>query len=142
MFTDRTYLRRTAPADSAAAAHAARSVRPVRDDVTLPELDVEAALSDRGFGFDIADLEPVIATLDQVLADTLYCDYIGRVNVDLGRWARPHAEDGWVTIDGPVIDATTRVYDRRVELSYVHVAELRLMLVDFADARAAGDASW
>jgi hypothetical protein len=88
------------------------------DDVTLPELDVEAALSGRGFGFEITDLEPVIATLDQVLDDPLYLDYIGRINVDLGRWARPYAEDGWITIDGPIIDAATRIYDRTVELSW------------------------
>jgi hypothetical protein len=72
----------------------------------------------------------------------LYLDYIGRVNVDLGRWARPHAEDGWITIDGPVIDAATQIHDRTVELNFVHVAELRLKLVDFADALAADDASW
>jgi hypothetical protein len=64
------------------------------------------------------------------------------VNVDLGRWARLHAEDGWITIDGTVIDATTQIYDRTVELSYVYVAELRLKLVEFADALAADDASW
>jgi hypothetical protein len=51
------------------------------------------------------------------------------------------AEDGWVTIDEPVFAAATRVSDRTVELSYVHVAELRLVLMDFADARA-DDASW
>jgi hypothetical protein len=72
----------------------------------------------------------------------LYLDYIGRVNVDLGRWARPHAEDGWVTIDSPVIDTTTRIRDRTVELSYVHVAELQRKLVEFADALAADDTSW
>jgi hypothetical protein len=141
MFIDRTCLLRTAPVDSAGAAHTGRPVAPARDDVVLPELDVEDALSGRGFGFEIADLEPVIAALDQVLDDALYCDYIGRVNVDLGRWRRPQVEDGWVRIGGPVIDATIRARDRAVELSYVHVAELRLMLVDFADARAAGDAS-
>jgi hypothetical protein len=139
MFTDRTCLRRRAPADSA---RADRSAGAAQDDVTLPELDVEAAVSGRGFGFEITDLEPVIATLDQVLDDPLYLDYIDRINVDLGRWARPHAEDGWITIDGPVIEAATRIYDRTVELSYVHVAELRLKLVDFADALAADDASW
>ncbi|MFJ1768436.1 hypothetical protein ACIOD2_49535 [Amycolatopsis sp. NPDC088138] len=64
------------------------------------------------------------------------------MNVDLGRWARPHAEGGWITIDGPVVDAATRVRDRTVELSYVHVAELRLRLVDFADALAAVDTAW
>lgn len=68
VFTDRACLRRTAPADSAATGvHDARR-DPARDEVTLPELD-DAASSDRGFGFEITDLEPVIATLDQVLAD-------------------------------------------------------------------------
>jgi hypothetical protein len=143
MFTDRTCLRRRAPADRAAAgARAASSAGPAHDDVALPELDLETAPSDRGFGFEIADLEPVIATLDQVLDDPLYLDYIGRVNVDLGQWTRPHAGDGWITIDGPVIDAATRIHDRTVELSYVHVAELRLKLVELADAVAADDASW
>ncbi|MFJ1764760.1 hypothetical protein ACIOD2_30855 [Amycolatopsis sp. NPDC088138] len=60
--------------------------------------------SERGFGFEITELEPVIATLDQGLDDPLYLDYIGRVTVDLGRWARPQAEDRWITIDGPVIE--------------------------------------
>jgi hypothetical protein len=38
--------------------------------------------------------------------------------------------------------AVVAVDDRTVEVSYVHVAELRLKLVDFADALAADDASW
>ncbi|WP_328617210.1 hypothetical protein OHS18_13290 [Amycolatopsis sp. NBC_00355] len=143
MFTDRTCLRRRAPADTTASgAGAARSADAAQDDVTLPELDIDAVSPDRGFGFESADLEPVIATLDQVLDDPLYLDYIGRINVDLGRWIAPHAEDGWITIDGPVVDAATRVHDRTVELSYVHVAELRLKLVDFADALAADDTAW
>ncbi|WP_328442766.1 hypothetical protein [Amycolatopsis sp. NBC_00438] len=143
MFTDRTCLRRRAPADSASAgARTAMPADPAQDDVTLPELDVEVASSDRGFGFEVTDLAPVIATLDQVLDDPLYLDYIGRVNVDLGRWTAPHAEDGWITIDGPVTNAATRIHDRTVELSHVHVAELRLKLVDFADALAVDDTSW
>ncbi|SEB46820.1 hypothetical protein SAMN04489727_1990 [Amycolatopsis tolypomycina] len=141
MFTDRTCLRRTALADSAPTTRARRSHLAVPDDVKLPQLDVEEAEAERGFGFEIADLEPVIATLDQVLGDALYFDYIGRVNIDLGRWRRPRAEDGWVTIDGPIAEASTRVHDRAVELRYVHVAELRLVLVDFADIRAADDDS-
>jgi hypothetical protein len=64
------------------------------------------------------------------------------VNVDLGRWTAPHTEEGWITIDGLVIDTTTRIHDRTVELSYVHVAELRVTLVDFVDTPAADDASW
>ncbi|WP_328452773.1 hypothetical protein [Amycolatopsis sp. NBC_00438] len=112
------------------------------DDVTLPQLDVEEASAERGFGFEIVDLDPVITTLDQVLGDALYCDYLGRVNSDLGRWRQPRAEDGWVTIDGPVVEAVTRVHDRAVELRYVHVAELHQALIDFADTRAADDASW
>jgi hypothetical protein len=57
-------------------------------------------------------------------------------------WAQPRVEGNWVTLDGPVLDAATRVHDRSVELRYTHVAELRLMLVDFANARAADDTAW
>jgi hypothetical protein len=38
-----------------------------------------------------------------------------------------------VTIDGPVLAAATTFHDSSVELSYVHVAELRLVLVDFVN---------
>jgi hypothetical protein len=76
MFTDRTCLRRMAPADTTASgAGAARSADAAQDDVTLPELDIDAVSPDRGFGFESTDLEPVIATLDQVLDDPLYLDY-------------------------------------------------------------------
>ncbi|MGW5747729.1 hypothetical protein [Amycolatopsis sp. NPDC003861] len=142
MFTDSARLRRTAPADTAPTTRAPRSARAVPDDVTLPQLDVEEASAERGFGFEITDVDPVIATLDQVLGDALYCDFIGRVNSDLGRWSHPRTEDGWVTIAGPVVEAATRVHDRTVELCYVHVAELHQALIDFADTRAADDASW
>ncbi|MDQ7807344.1 hypothetical protein Q5425_26710 [Amycolatopsis sp. A133] len=44
--------------------------------------------------------------LDQVLADALYCDHIGRVTVDLGRWPRPRVQGGWVTTTDPSTSPT------------------------------------
>ena len=138
LFTDHACLRRSAPIEHATTAAAKAPSSCVRDDVMLPELE-PAASPDRRLGFGIADVMPLIAARDQVLADGLYCDYINRNDADLSRWRQPRVEDDWVTIEGPVLDAATRVRDRSVEFRYTHVAELRLVLADFANALTADD---
>jgi hypothetical protein len=128
-FTDRVRLRRSAPAERRAATASAHSAHA---DVVLPQLEPPNS-SARRLGFVAADLGPMITALDLALADDLYCDYINDVDADLGRWRRPHVDQNWVTIDGPVLAAATTFHDSSVELSYVHVAELRLVLVDFVN---------
>lgn len=128
-FTDRVRLRRSAPAERRAATTSGHSAHA---GVVLPELEPSNSPA-RRLGFVAADLGPVIAALDLTLADDLYYDYINNVDTDLGRWRKPHVDQNWVTIDGPVLAAATTIHDSSVELSYVHVAELRLVLVDFAN---------
>jgi hypothetical protein len=129
--TNRVRLRRSAPAECGVVAAPARSVHA---DVVLPEPGSSA----RRLGFVAADLGPVIAALDVVVADDLYFDYINDVDVDLGRWGKVRVDENWVTVDGPVLAAVTKIHGSSVEVSYAHVAELRLVLADFANARAAG----
>lgn len=90
----------------------------------------------RRLGFVAADLGSVIDALDLALAHDRYFDYINNVDADLGRWQQPQFEQNWVTIDGPVLAAATTTRDSSVELSYAHVAELRLVLVDLANDSA------
>jgi hypothetical protein len=128
-FTDRVRLRRSAPTERRAATASAHSGHV---GIALPELEPADSFT-RRLEFVAADLGPVIAALDLALADDLYYDYINNVDADLGRWRKPHVDQNWVTIDGPVLVAATTIHDSSVELSYDHVAELRLVLVDFAN---------
>ncbi|WP_410667468.1 hypothetical protein [Amycolatopsis sp. cmx-4-68] len=41
-----------------------------------------------------------------------------------------------MTIDGPILATATTIHDSSVELSYDHLAELRLVLLDFANGSA------
>ncbi|MDS0134668.1 MULTISPECIES: hypothetical protein [unclassified Amycolatopsis] len=108
------------------------SADPAHAGVVLPELELPNS-SARRLGFVAADLGPVIAALDLVLADDCYFDYINTADADLGRWRKPRVVQNWVTVDGPVLATATTVHDSSVDLSYDHVAELRLVLVDLAN---------
>jgi hypothetical protein len=128
-FTDRVRLRRSAPTERRVASASANSAH---TGVVLPQLEPADSSAAR-LGFVAADLGPVIAVLDLTLADDLYYDFINNVDADLGRWWKPHVDQNWVTIDGPVLAADTTTHDSSVEVSYGHVAELRLVLVDLAN---------
>ena len=94
-----------------------------------------------GVTFAAVELLPLIAALDQILADGIYFDYARYGGLKLGRWAEPEIEGGWVWVRGPVLAAATRIVDRSFELHYDHVAELRHTLAELANDWVRGDAA-
>jgi len=104
----------------------------------LPALDPDTVAV--GVTFAAPELLPLVAALDQVLADEIYVDYARHGGFRLGQWAEPETVDGWVLVRGPVLAPSTHIGERSFVLHYAYVAELRYMLAVFANHLAKGDA--
>jgi hypothetical protein len=91
------------------------------------------------FEVPVRELRPVIAAVDQVLAEPLYFDHVQHGDLDLGRWNEPVSEGSWLRVPGPVLESAVRVGYRSIEVSYNHVAELRYHFVDFLHRSCSDD---
>lgn len=126
----------TAPADCVDQIGSGSPRQEAASQVELPALDPDRRAA---FEIPVLELAPVIAAVDQVLAEPLYFDHVQHGDLDLGCWHEPVLEDGWLRVRGPVVESVVRVGYRSIEVSYSHVAELRYHLVDFLNRSCSGD---
>ncbi|MEV4049601.1 hypothetical protein AB0J55_00275 [Amycolatopsis sp. NPDC049688] len=137
VFTSSASFRCSAPADCVDGSGVEAPQPGLIADAELPPLEPGGRRA--VFEVPARELRPVIAAMDQVMAEPLYFDHVQHGDLDLGRWTEPVLEGSWLRVPGPVLESAVRVGYRSIEVSYNHVAELRHHLVDFLNRRCSDD---
>ncbi|WP_103349700.1 hypothetical protein [Amycolatopsis sp. CA-128772] len=137
VFTGSACFRNAAPADCVDGSGVEVPTPGPLLNAELPPLDCGGRPA--AFEVPIRELRPVIAAVDQVLAEPLYFDHVQHGDLDLGCWNEAVSEGSWLRVPGPVLESVVRVGYRSIEVLYSHVAELRYHLVDFLNRSCSDD---